>query len=690
LVRRIAIFFSVLVAILLLAVMLIIALKLGPELRRSSRDSAAALTDAYARYVRELTEKLSWELRSVALNEDLRSGERKRVEAVLAGLNGKLSSEAVGAIFAWSDGTDVTSAGAVGNISDRPYFKRVFEEGAAFVIGDAAVSKSLNVPIVVFAAPVFDRRGERVGLLGLQVEVQSLSTIVSEVRVGKNGYAWIVDGHGLAIAHPNADLAMKLEFSSADKQGYRGLAELGEAILASNVGEGRFLKPDGTEMTTYFKSISGDSGWTLCLSIPTREAEEAAMDLYRFLSLLLIAGLAIAALSAVAMGRSVVGPLRTTAASFRELAEGDADLGAQIESLRADEVGELVAGFNGFLAKLREIVVSLKEAQGRLGGIGDRLGSSVEGTAQAVSAIGESVARARERADAQAGSLSEAASAVDQIARGLERFGAESEEASASVGEASASIEEMLGSISSVTNSMERMSDEFASLAKAADEGRATEAAAEERVREISERSRNLLEANTTIAAIASQTNLLAMNAAIEAAHAGEAGKGFSVVADEIRRLAETSAGQSASIGKELSEVSASIEAVVASSKAALAAFDRVADRIGATEGLVREVREAMEEESAGSSQILEALKAMNEGTAKVKEESSSMSAGNAAILAAMERLKAAQSGIEQSLEEVAGCSERISAQTAEVTEAAADTRQTIDAMNGAIGRFKV
>ena len=127
---------------------------------------------------------------------------------------------------------------------------------------------------------------------------------------------------------------------------------------------------------------------------------------------------------------------------------------------------------------------------------------------------------------------------------------------------------------------------------------------------------------------MAAQTNLLAMNAAIEAAHAGEAGKGFSVVADEIRRLSETSSEQSRGIGMELESVEDGIAEVVASSHTSEESYGQVVAYIGETDNLVREMREAMLEQREGSVQVLEALRAMNEITQSVRGGSMEMSSG--------------------------------------------------------------
>ena len=144
------------------------------------------------------------------------------------------------------------------------------------------------------------------------------------------------------------------------------------------------------------------------------------------------------------------------------------------------------------------------------------------------------------------------------------------------VTQASSAVEEMIGNIQSVNASVDKMASSFAQLEQQSREGQQKQAAVNEKILQIEEKSKTLQEANQAIASIASQTNLLAMNAAIEAAHAGEAGKGFAVVADEIRKLSETSTAQSKTIGEQLKSIQTSIIEVVTGSQESSKAFTSV------------------------------------------------------------------------------------------------------------------
>ena len=380
---------------------------------------------------------------------------------------------------------------------------------------------------------------------------------------------------------------------------------------------------------------------------------------------------------------------KSVIAQLELLSSAEKDLTKRISVCSVDELGSMAGMVNVFCDGLWKSMSDLKTAQKRLNELGEELQKNAGDTAGSVSQISSSLARVREKAQFQSQSVVESSSAVEEIAQNIVSLENLISDQSASVTEASASIEEMVGNIAAVTRSIDKMADQFGSLLAAAEEGRKTQAASRANIEQISARSEGLLEANKAIATIASKTNLLAMNAAIEAAHAGDAGRGFSVVADEIRHLAETSASQSKTIRGELVQVQKSIEEVVASSKTAEDSFARVSERIGETDALVREVQLAMAEQKEGSAQVLEALRSMNDITSQVRSGSQEMSAGNKTVLEEIGRLRQTTAEITESMEEMAVGAGGIAEGAKKVSDMAEGTRDTIRRMDEAIDCFK-
>jgi methyl-accepting chemotaxis protein len=555
---------------------------------------------------------------------------------------------------------------------------RTAEPAVHIVNGEAHFGVSIGAPIV--------SRGQTEGVAGFLISLDTLSNAIAGIRPYGTGYAFLASRDGTILAHHSAAVAGKKGVEPVEA----ALPTLDSQKPYIATGHSVLDKTRSRLVMVRVPISGGTSYWVFGLSLPL----DALMAPLARLKLMLL-GIALAGLAAVvaalykALG-SVIRPLKRAAAGFRALSEGEADLSRRIEIERADEIGDLVRDFNVFVGRLREIVSSLKATQGELDGIVRELGEGAEGSAGAVAQISASIDGVREMTDHQAQSVSESSSAIAQITKNLESLEGLIAEDAASVTEASASIEEMLGNISSVTGSMDKMAESFASLLAASAEGRGKEEEAAGVIASIAEKSRSLIEANEAIAGISSQTNLLAMNAAIEAAHAGEAGKGFSVVADEIRRLSESSAEQSREIGADLEEVLGGIDGMVAASAASLASFGLVAERIQATDSLVRELRGAMDEEREGSRQILEALRSMNEVTTRVKTSSAEMSSGSGTILAEMRELVAASSEIRARMDEMAAGADNVEAGARKVADLAEGTRKAIDSMDGAIGRFKV
>ncbi|MBR6152913.1 MAG: hypothetical protein IKQ43_00585 [Treponema sp.] len=201
-------------------------------------------------------------------------------------------------------------------------------------------------------------------------------------------------------------------------------------------------------------------------------------------------------------------------------------------------------------------------------------------------------------------------------------------------------MQDLSSNIHTVDNSLSQIISEYSNLVKEANQGRAMQVEVVEQIESIARQSENLNHANAAISSIAKQTNLLAMNAAIEAAHAGELGKGFGVVADEIRSLAETSSSQSGSIKGLLKGITQSISGIVESSKSSADSFERLGNKINQLENLIQEVQAGMGEQNRGVENILSEMKKLDETTGDITDTSSHIKTSSSRVLSNVQDLE--------------------------------------------------
>ena len=386
----------------------------------------------------------------------------------------------------------------------------------------------------------------------------------------------------------------------------------------------------------------------------------------------------------------VVKPVLNVRDNLLKIASGKADLTQGIQTKSKDEVGEVVGGFNAFVERLQGLIQIVKNQDKELEAGGENMGAISQDTASAITEIIANINSIHQQIESQGQSVNQTAGAVNQISSNIDSLNKMIEGQTTGITQASAAVEEMIGNISSVNQNVERMANSFEELNQNADIGFKKQQDVNEKIQQIETQSAMLEDANQAIANIAAQTNLLAMNAAIEAAHAGDAGKGFSVVADEIRKLSETSTGQSKTIGEQLAKIKESISSVVAASDESAQALTVVADKIRDTDQLVIQIRTAMEEQTEGSRQISEALKNMNDGSMEVRNASEEMTEGNKLILNEVRLLQDATLAMKGSMEEMAQGAEKINETGSALNDVTSTLKESIYKIGQEINNFTV
>jgi methyl-accepting chemotaxis protein len=410
----------------------------------------------------------------------------------------------------------------------------------------------------------------------------------------------------------------------------------------------------------------------------------------RFTGFIAAAAAAAALVIGFFVSGAITSPLVRVARMLKDISEGEGDLTRQINVRYRDEIGDLARFFNMTLEKIRGLVVTVKKQASGLFDIGSELAGNMSETAAAVNQIAANVQSVKARSIHQSASVVETNAAMEAITGNIHRLDEHIGEQTDSVAQSSAAVEEMLANIQSVVQICRQNAGNVKELTEASAVGREGLHEVAGDIREIARESEGLLEINAVMENIAGQTNLLSMNAAIEAAHAGESGRGFAVVAAEIRKLAESSGEQSRTIGSVLKRIKDSIDKITRSTGAVLDKFEAIDGGVRTVSRQEENIRAAMEEQDAGSRQILEAVGRLNEITRLVKDGSREMLDGSREVITEGRNLETATEEITRGMNEMAAGTGQINAAVNRINTISGDNKANIAILMQEVSRFKV
>ncbi|MDR2486175.1 MAG: methyl-accepting chemotaxis protein [Treponema sp.] len=543
--------------------------------------------------------------------------------------------------------------------------------------------------VISITTPVLGNDNTPVGLVGINVDISVLQPIIAAIRPFGTGRVSVLSNNGTIMAHDNVSFV-----GTNFQQNFRNsIGETGIRLISQSLstGEPVMIDYEGLEVVSYpFKIGEASTSLAVIASVPVSTVLADVKEMTQFTIILAVVFIIISAGISFLVATSIVKPILSVIAMLKDVSEGEGDLTKRINLTSKDEIGDMAHYFNLTLEKIRSLIIIIKQQSVSLANIGTELSTNMNETAAAMNQISANIQSINGQVINQAASVTETSSTMEQITENIEKLNNHIENQSSNISQSSTAIEEMIANIASVTQTLIHNVENVKHLANASELGHTSLQEVSTDIQDIAKESEGLLEITAVMENIASQTNLLSMNAAIEAAHAGESGKGFAVVADEIRKLAESSGEQSKTIAVVLKKIKTSIDKIMTSTDAVLNRFEAIDSGVKVVSDQEENIRNAMEEQQSGGQQVLDVIARLNDITQDVRNGSTTMLMGSKKIIGESENLGTLTDEVSNGVNEMSKGVDQVNTAVDRVNNLSNENKEHIDTLVGELSKFKI